>query len=193
MSSHHIVREKQEPALIVSSYTDFNDEYLGQLLEWNPVVFVFENELENLLSKEIKIDAVFTTNSSETDPFQESTKTIILTSNSLNEAVKYLIEDEFPSVNIIAEQNELAGLVDCIPHIDIVLLNKNSKIFPVKSKLEKWFAANEQLTIINFNPENQYSMTGVRQIDKDVFETENNGIVTFSTTKSPIFVVEKLA
>lgn len=42
MSSHHIVREKQEPALLIMDLNGFNDEHLGQLLEWNPTVLVNE-------------------------------------------------------------------------------------------------------------------------------------------------------
>ncbi|POY36929.1 hypothetical protein C3K47_07645 [Solitalea longa] len=192
MSSHHVVREKQEPALIILSYNNFDDEYLGQLLEWSPVVFVFENELENLLSKEIKVDGVFTIMDKEIDSLQEFTKVIPLASNTLEEALRYLIEDEFPSVNIIAETSELQSLQPFLNQIDIVLLQDDIKVFPVKDKLEKWYPANEKITIIDFNIDNQYFITGAIQIENNCFETENNGIVTFSAAKSPIFVIEKL-
>ena len=42
MSSHHIVREKQEPALLVLGLNNFSTELLGQLLEWNPTVITTE-------------------------------------------------------------------------------------------------------------------------------------------------------
>ncbi|RZK41505.1 MAG: thiamine pyrophosphokinase, partial [Pedobacter sp.] len=40
MSSHHIVREKQEPALYIHQLGNFDEEKLGQLLEWSPTVLV---------------------------------------------------------------------------------------------------------------------------------------------------------
>ena len=46
MSSHHIVREKQEPALLVLGLDDFPDELLGQLLEWSPTVIVTADTVE---------------------------------------------------------------------------------------------------------------------------------------------------
>jgi hypothetical protein len=41
MSSHHIVREAQEPALVWATRRPFSD-LVGQLLEWSPVVLVPE-------------------------------------------------------------------------------------------------------------------------------------------------------
>jgi hypothetical protein len=43
MSSHHIVKEKQEPALYIHHFGNFDEEYLGQLLEWSPTLLVATN------------------------------------------------------------------------------------------------------------------------------------------------------
>ncbi|HYG16495.1 MAG TPA: thiamine diphosphokinase, partial [Bacteroidia bacterium] len=40
MSSHHFVKEKQEPALIIANGEACSRELLGQLLEWQPTVMV---------------------------------------------------------------------------------------------------------------------------------------------------------
>jgi thiamine pyrophosphokinase len=58
MSSHHIVREKQEPALLVLGMDNFSDELLGQLLEWSPTVIATEIMAEKLNANGIKIDCV---------------------------------------------------------------------------------------------------------------------------------------
>ena len=49
MSSHHIVKEKQEPALYIHQLGDFNEEFLGQLLEWSPTVIVAAGEYEKVV------------------------------------------------------------------------------------------------------------------------------------------------
>jgi thiamine pyrophosphokinase len=36
MSSHHFVKELQEPALIIAHGEECSAELLGQLLEWEP-------------------------------------------------------------------------------------------------------------------------------------------------------------
>ena len=56
MSSHHIVREKQEPALLVLGLDNFPDELLGQLLEWSPTVITTSQTAEKLVVNGTKID-----------------------------------------------------------------------------------------------------------------------------------------
>jgi len=60
MSSHHIVREKQEPALLILELGLFEEEHLGQLLEWSPTVLVNDASAEKLHSLGIKFDMLLT-------------------------------------------------------------------------------------------------------------------------------------
>lgn len=56
MSSHHIIREKQEPALIIANGEACSMEILGQLLEWSPTVVVLDGAIKRVLDLGIKID-----------------------------------------------------------------------------------------------------------------------------------------
>jgi thiamine pyrophosphokinase len=58
MSSHHFVRDKQEPALIIANGDECSNDLLNQLLEWNPFVLVLDGALDRVLMKGIKVDAV---------------------------------------------------------------------------------------------------------------------------------------
>src|SRR5438874_2554547 len=58
MSSHHIVLDKQEPALIIANGEACSDMLLGQLLEWNPFVLVLDFAIHRVLKKGIKVDAL---------------------------------------------------------------------------------------------------------------------------------------
>ena len=58
MSSHHIVRDDQEPALIIANGASCNEELLGQLLEWSPLVVVLDSAIERVIDLNIKIDVV---------------------------------------------------------------------------------------------------------------------------------------
>ena len=58
MSSHHIVRDEQEPALIIANGQSCNFELMGQLLEWSPVVIVLDGAIHRVLELGIKIDVV---------------------------------------------------------------------------------------------------------------------------------------
>ena len=56
MSSHHFVREGQEPALLILEATSYS--HAEGLLEWAPLVIVTEAALEEVLLWGIKIDVV---------------------------------------------------------------------------------------------------------------------------------------
>jgi thiamine pyrophosphokinase len=56
MSSHHIVKEKQEPALIIANGEACSEELLGQLLEWSPFIVVLDHAIYRVLDLGIKID-----------------------------------------------------------------------------------------------------------------------------------------
>ena len=58
MSSHHIVRDDQEPALIIANGAACSEELLGQLLEWSPLVIVLDSAIERVLELGIKVDVL---------------------------------------------------------------------------------------------------------------------------------------
>jgi len=58
MSSHHIVRDEQEPALLIADPSALQLEFVEQLLEWSPTVLVTEYALQEVLKWGIKIDVV---------------------------------------------------------------------------------------------------------------------------------------
>lgn len=58
MSSHHIVRDKQEPALLIANGESCQPELLGQLLEWSPVVVVLDRAIWRVFELGIKVDVL---------------------------------------------------------------------------------------------------------------------------------------
>src|ERR1700753_1302235 len=100
MSSHHIVREKQEPALLVLGLDTFSDELLGQLLEWSPTVIVTEETAEIINANGIKIDLIIT--DKHHDGLQSDVKYLSAGNEGFcGAALKYLITNGYPAVNII--------------------------------------------------------------------------------------------
>ncbi len=64
MSSHHFVKEGQEPSVWVLG-TDFNEDILGTLLEWSPLVITNLIAAEKLFSLQIKTDRIITETNDE--------------------------------------------------------------------------------------------------------------------------------
>ena len=58
MSSHHIVRDDQEPALIIANGAVCKPELLGQLLEWSPLVVVLDSAMERVMELDVKVDVL---------------------------------------------------------------------------------------------------------------------------------------
>lgn len=58
MSSHHFVREHQEPAVYIRSANILDLQVLGGLLEWAPWIIVHEEAIAAALEWGIRVDAV---------------------------------------------------------------------------------------------------------------------------------------
>jgi hypothetical protein len=58
MSSHHFVKQGQEPTLIILSISPSSFEHVQSLLEWSPKVYVADTTLETVLRWGIKIDGI---------------------------------------------------------------------------------------------------------------------------------------
>ena len=164
MSSHHIVREKQEPALIIANGEACSEELLGQLLEWSPYVLVLDHAIHRVLPLGIKIDAWLGDFDHGHDfeavralqhpleivhtPDQEKT--------DLNKAIEFLIERGFPAANIVwatgrRADHAITNLTDLVRYKDqirLVMLDDYSKIFPLRGTFEKWYTAGTPLSLI---------------------------------------------
>lgn len=57
MSSHHFVKEDQEPSVWILG-NDFSEDTLGTLLEWSPKVIADLSTADKLLSLQIKMDQI---------------------------------------------------------------------------------------------------------------------------------------
>jgi thiamine pyrophosphokinase len=110
MSSHHIVREKQEPALIIANGEACSTELLNQLLEWSPFVVVLDGAYERVQNLGIKIDVIL--GDFDRIDFQkeylgkiqfpiEVIHTPDQDKTDLEKAIDFLIERGFPAANIV--------------------------------------------------------------------------------------------
>jgi thiamine pyrophosphokinase len=188
MSSHHIVREKQEPALLIMSLEGFESENLGQILEWSPTLIVNEDIYELVDSMGIKIDAVLTK-----DPHfytQESTKLILSDSEPLEDALKFLDGEHYPAVNIISNEFSLKDYVLFVDDLDIVVFIGNQKIFPVRSGFSKWQSAGEEIKVLH--EVHNLNTSGLVELNEYLFMTEKDGFYALTFDQPFIFISETI-
>ena len=164
MSSHHIVRDDQEPALIIANGASCQPELLGQLLEWSPLVVVLDSAIERVMHLDIKIDLLLGEFDRDFDPEIYKTKQYPLeivhtpdqNKTDLEKALDYLIERKIPSVNIVwatgkRADHTITNLTNIVRYRDlikIVILDDHSKIFLLPNKFEKWYTAGTPISLI---------------------------------------------
>lgn len=188
MSSHHVVREKQEPALLILDLEEFDHEILGQMLEWSPTVLVDERVYETVDSMGIKIDAVVSGGGSSF--LQHLTKIIDSQASSLKAAIQFLIDEKYGAVNIMASEFILDDYLAFSAQINLVILTPHQRIFPVKSGFSKWKTADEEIKILSDTKNLVFS--GLRRVDEHTFQTVAEGFYSFTFDEPFIFLAEKI-
>jgi thiamine pyrophosphokinase len=217
MSSHHIVRDDQEPALIIANGQECSSELLGQLLEWSPLVIVLDSAIERVHQLGIKVDVLlgdfdrdFDTNYYKELQFPiEIIHTPDQNKTDLEKAFDYLIERKIPMVNVVwatgrrADHN-IANITTLVKYRDllkIVILDDHSNIFLLPNKFEKWYTANSLISLIPvgevsnittqnlfYSLKNESLKMGYRNGNSN--HVEKDGIVKIEHTNGDLLLME---
>lgn len=187
MSSHHIVKEKQEPALYIHDLGEFDEEYLGQLLEWSPTLIVNGAAYEKVISLGLKVDVVL--NNVEGLLFQENTRSIMGPGDACNTVLNYLIAEKYPAVNIIDTEMSIADLEFYLSKINIVLFSPEYKAYAIKTGFSVWKPAG---TLFYIDVVSYFEATNLLQKEERLFEVVKDGFVVFSFTTEYLFLAEAI-
>ena len=164
MSSHHIVRDDQEPALIIANGAACSDELLGQLLEWSPLVVVLDSAMERVVELGIKVDVLlgdfdlgFDANYyKETHYPIEIIHTPDQNKTDLEKAFDYLLARNIPAVNVVWATGKradhtitnLTNIANYRDKLKIVIIDDHSKVFLLPRKYEKWYTEKTLISLI---------------------------------------------
>ncbi len=185
MSSHHIVREKQEPALYIHHLGNFDEEFLGQLLEWSPTLIVNAAEYEKVLSLGLKVDVVVGTS----DPYilQENTGVIIASTNELHAVIDHLISDKYPAVNIINSHNLLSQFNNVLSKIDIVVFTEFDKSYAVRTGFKVW---KPEGNLFSIHADTAFTGSNLVRLQNGQHQVIADGFVEF-TFNSPYLLISE--
>lgn len=164
MSSHHIVRDDQEPALIIANGASCSEELLGQLLEWSPFIIVLDSAMERVLELGIKVDVLLGDFDRGFDAEYYKEKQFPLEiihrpdqdKTDLEKAFDYLIERKIPMVNVVWATGKRAdhtitnitNIVRYRNQLKIVIIDDHSKVYLLPNRFEKWYTANTPISLI---------------------------------------------
>ncbi|MBS7788251.1 thiamine diphosphokinase [Flavobacterium sp. CYK-55] len=164
MSSHHIVRDDQEPALIIANGAECHPELLGQLLEWSPWVVVLDSAIERVLDYNIKVDVLLGDFDRDFDPNKYLEKQFPLeiihtpdqNKTDLEKAFDYLIEKGFPAANVVwatgkRADHTITNLTTIAAYrekLKIVIHDDHSKVYLLPRSFKKWYPAKTKLSLV---------------------------------------------
>lgn len=194
MSSHHIVREDQEPALLILNAHAISFEKIQELLEWMPTVIVAESEIETVLAWGIKIDVVLVPDGMA-DYWQEKlieqAPVNIISfqngENTINSAFQFLKSGKATAVNCLLKTEGDLERIEGLSSFDVDCFIENTRWSWIKSgHIEKWLPKGARLQIFPFKVRNEFVefVSGGWMIEKD-------GIIKLKSQK-PFWMGEEL-
>ncbi len=146
MSSHHFVKEKQEPALLILSDTSFEKYILEQLLEWSPIVIVEDKCLMQLNHEPIKIDYVLQTDLDISEiegwiSFQDNVR--IIDASKAENKITYLIDilerEDNQALSIVGHKIEEEKILSSFESkMNIIFYSNKYKTYTKYEHFKKW-------------------------------------------------------
>ncbi len=151
MSSHHFVREQQEPALLILGLENISYDQIAGLLEWVPTVLVSENSIEKVLSWGIKVDVMLVSAKFQLENIyvlekQHPVKLVeVEGDNFMEEGIRFLLESKHEAVHLIGIPHVHAlELTPLLGKINLTVMDGDWRYYPVTSgSFKKWFSAGE--------------------------------------------------
>ncbi|TAE40854.1 MAG: thiamine diphosphokinase [Runella slithyformis] len=217
MSSHHIIRDKQEPALLIANGESCSFELMGQLLEWSPFVVVLDGAAQRVLDLGIKIDVLLGDFDHNFDPQrmlqQQFPMEIVHTPDQdktdLEKGIEFLIARGFPAVNVVwatgrRADHTLANITNVVRYknnLKVVIFDDYSKIFPLVGSFEKWYVAGTAISLVpvgevkgivteglKYNLRYETLKLGYRSGNSN--EAAQDGFVKVSSTSGDLLIME---
>ena len=212
MSSHHYIKEGQEPALIVANGESCSYDLLMQIMEWCPYVVALDGAYNRLNDLNVFVDLVIGDLDSIGD-VNRNQKTQFLQIDSqentdLEKAIDYLIAKGYQTLNVVWATgkridhtiNNLSTLAK-YPNCNIVIYNNHSKVFLIPKDFSKIYKSGtfislipipscEKITTQNlaYPLNNETLMLGERSGISNV--VKNTGVVRITYSSGVLAIVE---
>ncbi|MEQ8581172.1 MAG: hypothetical protein RIC30_09195 [Marinoscillum sp.] len=209
MSSHHIVRDQQEPALILHRLDSFPVSHLHALLEWSPTVICCEPAIDKYTSLGHKLDFAlvslnhFESWKSRLDDQQPVKIIAIDDSHFLMTGLTVLQKEDHRAVNIITDEESIFDVLQLatqwLSQLDLVVFTEKQKFLFVKHEtFRKWLPARTRLSLMALNEHSQWHAVGFEEDVKashyqelDVIK-EKEGEAEIRCSHPPFVVIEDL-
>lgn len=191
MSSHHFVKDGQEPALLIAD--PVFDDALSALLEWAPYIAVSSNSVQKLISAGTKIDVVILERTEDQDHVRglltdQGAVTLIVPADdesTVAAGLEYLISKREAGVNILSASPEII-FEEAQPfagRIQISVFAGGIKWSLIDRRtFEKWFPGGSLLQVRKDKSAQNIEFQGLRQ-SNGVLEVITSGLVRIASER----------
>lgn len=180
MSSHHFVKEGQEPALIIADVVSFTEA--APLLEWAPLVVVTESALDHFLSWGVKSDAVTAKVENigiieEKVAHQKPVEILVEKKSDLETAFQFLITKNQHAANIFSDsfERDLPVLQKWHPLINMTVFCESIKWSQIPTGLlRKWYPPHSSIQVLGSEP---VSIQNELKAARCSFQSDREGMI----------------
>lgn len=198
MSSHHFVKEGQEPAIFIIEPLSL--ELIEPLLEWAPLVMITDAVIDDAIRWGFKIDVIVAQTGSreivadkmaaqipfKIIPYQDE-------ENSVIAGFDYLLSQHQQAVHVISSSPEIFSTIhDFITRLDVTILDESTKwSYSKNGEYKKWLPVTSRIKLKRSVEKQVLTFHLLKEDDDGIFEAMKDGIVEIRS-KDPFWVGEIL-
>jgi hypothetical protein len=188
MSSHHFVKEGQEPALLIAERVSYS--LVADLLEWAPLVVVDENMLELVMSWGTKVDVVVAATDLLPEEGEEKATNqrfevlhVFQQEHYFRRLREYLRKKGHDHLNLAVMDAMvwLQRLDKAGEGASLVIMDERSRWFLVQERFQKWVPRAAEFSL--YIPDNHPVSSEGLEFHNARYVAKNDGIVSFSSSK----------
>ncbi len=194
MSSHHVIRDEQEPPVfILDIENNIND--IKQLLGWSPSVWAIEEHTEWLMSQNVKVDGVLCTHpESHIRLNQQSGEYLIekFNENNLLEGILQITnKKDYTGINIFCNKSQKRELILAVKELYFslpmtIFTDNEVTIVTFNKRFKKWYPENQKLKILSGILLSAESLKG----SDGIYQLEKEGLIQLNAEPGPIIITE---
>jgi thiamine pyrophosphokinase len=193
MSSHHIVRDEQEPALFLLEPEVVDFQVIESLLEWSPVVLLPDYHLDLVLMWGIKFEVLIFGNNDENQLRSDlmdylPLKFIPTKGDYLQSGLDFLVQHNHQHLNLITNFDNTKNKLNNSLKLEVVIYQGESKHFQVKNGFwKKWLTKDTRLDF----ELNKFTATNLMQVD-NFYLVKQDGWVEIKADAEPFWLSEQV-
>lgn len=189
MSSHHIIRDEQEPPVLVFQINENWDE-LSEILGWSPILLISPILEQAFQLRQTKIDGYLI---NRKDAVDNTGKDIIFEeSNVIDSILNWINTKDCTAVNIFCDNEMMTEFYSQLKTRDFAIpilffTEKGKFILKPNSKYRKWYPENFKIDILN----EDIKVIENLKSEIDGYLVEKAGFVTIQVEGNLVLVKEK--